>query len=248
MIRPSNDRDWSPDQAILSTAQFSGDKVHVRNIRNCAYRTAQDYDVRHYDKTFDLGKLDEVDFIVVPFVDSPSLAHTFVSFGFQDQGHLAVSVEIRKEKGETYDPVKAAMGKYELMYVVGDERDLIGLRTNQRLDDVYLYKARVSPELARAFFVDVMERVNWLAENPELYDTLTNNCTTNIARHVNNVSPGAVPYNYEILFPGYSDRLAYDLKLIDTELPFDQARALARVNPRAQAFRDEPDFSKAIRR
>jgi hypothetical protein len=246
-LQPSNDRNWSADLAVLPRAEIRGESVTVRNIRNCTYRTTDDYTVNHYDKTFDLAKLDTVDFIIVPFQGMPSLAHTMLSFGFGGEDYLAVSVEIRREQGETYAPLKGMLQQFELIYVVGDERDLIGLRTNHRREDVYLYPARATRAQARALFLDVMRRVNQLADHPEFYDTLTNNCTTNIVQHVNRLKPQRVPYDYRVLLPGYSDRLAYELGLLDTDLSFEQARLRARVNYLAYLYRDSPDFSKKIR-
>jgi hypothetical protein len=172
-----------------------------------------------------------------------------LSFGFDDQDYVAVSAEIRKEKGETYDPVKALFGKYELMYVVGDEHDLIALRTNYRRNDVYLYHVRATQDQARRLFVDVMQRVNKLDAEPEFYNTLTNNCTTNIARHINEVSPHRIALaDYRVVLPGYSDRLAYHLGLIDNSRPFEEERERARINRVAYANRDSPDFSVRVRR
>jgi hypothetical protein len=247
--RPSNERDWSPDQAKLPKAEFQGNSVTVRNVRNCRYRTADEYDVQWYDKTYDLTKLDEVDFIVVPFPEMPSGAHTFLSFGFEGKEYVAVSVEVRKQRGDPGFSVERSLVKpYEIMYVVGDERDLIGLRTNYRLDDVYVYRTTASPLAAQALFRDVMERVNGLAEKPEFYNVATNNCTTNVRRHVNDISPDRVPYNVDVLLPGYADKLAYDSGLIEKHGTFEQTKAAARVNRLAYVHRDDPDFSQKIRR
>jgi hypothetical protein len=247
-LGPSNHRNWSPDQAKLSTAEFRGSLVEVRNIRNCTYRSTEDYKVDYYDRTFDLHDVESVDFVMVPFPDMPSLAHTMLSFGFQGKDFLAVSVEIRKEKGEVYDPIKGMMNQYELQYVLGDERDLIGLRTNYRLNDVYVYRAKATPEQARLLLVDVLERANGLAKNPEFYHTVTNNCTTNIVNHINRLKPDRVPLDYRVLLPGYSDELAYDLGLIDTTESFARTRLKARVNELAYKYRDADDFSVRIRR
>jgi len=137
--------------------------------------------------------------------------------------------------------------QYELMYVVGDERDLIKLRTNYRKDDVYLYPVRATAEQRRTLFVSMLRRANALRERPEFYNTLTNTCTTNIVRHVNEISPRRVPLSFKVLLPGYSDQLAYDLGLIDTDLPFEQARQRYRVNARALQFADSARFSTLIR-
>jgi hypothetical protein len=245
---PSNDRDWVPGLDVLATADFDGSQVTVHNIRNCTYLTENDYVLDHYDKTFDLTKITSVDFIVVPFKDSPSLAHTMLSFGFQDKDYVVVSVEARLEKGEVYSPLRGANQEMELMYVVGDERDLIQLRTEQRDVDVYVYRARVGPHEVRAMFVDMLERANKLSKKPEFYDTFTNNCTTNIVDHINKLNPNLIAYTYQILLPGHSDRLAYDLGLLDRSVPFETLKRRAHVNARAHVFASRADFSQQIRR
>jgi hypothetical protein len=244
----SNYRDWSPDQAVLPYAEMGGDRVRVHNVRNCTYLSTRDYVVNYYDKTFNLDELSSVYFIMVPFPYMQSLGHTMLSFGFEGGDYLAVSVEVRKEKGEQYAIVGGFFNKYELMYVLGDEQDLIKLRTNYRNDDVYVYRANATPEQARDLFLDVMGRVNQLAAEPEFYNTLSNNCTTNIVDHINGLKPDRVPRDIRILLPGYSDRLAYDLGLIATDLPFDATKQRANVSRLARIYGDNPDFSDLIRR
>jgi hypothetical protein len=246
--RPSNLRDWSPDQAVLPYAEIDGDAVRVHNVRNCKYLAADSYVLDYYDKTYDANRIDTVDFIVVPFSGMPSLAHTMLSFGFNNGEYLAVSVEIRRQKGESYELLKGMLNHYELMYVVADERDVVRLRTNYRGDDVYLYRAKATPEQARTLFVDVMRRVNHLAEKPEFYNVFTNNCTTNIVQHINHVAPGKVPFSMKILLTGHSDRLAYDLGLLETEGSFAEARRQANVSAVARKNADASDFSEVIRR
>ncbi len=244
---PSNDRDWATDQAVLPTAEFNGRQVTVRNIRNIRYRTIDDFDVHYYDRTFDLDRITSVDFIVVPFNDTPGIAHTMLSFGFDHRDYIGLSVEIRKERGEKYSPIKGFFRQYELMYVLADERDLILKNCLQWRANVYIYRTKAGPDQARKLFVDVLNRVNELAAEPEFYDTLTNNCTTNIRNHINRCFPDRVPYDYRVLLPGYSAELAYDLGLLDTELSFAETQRRARVNYAAYLYRDEPDFSVKIR-
>jgi hypothetical protein len=247
-FKPSNDRDWTPEQALLANAKFHGNLATVHNIRNCRWRRQDDFTVDYYDKTFDLNKLLSVDFIVVPFNEMPSLGHTMLSFGFEDGEHLAISVEIRKERGEMYNPIGGMFQEYELIYVVADERDVIQKRVNCDLSDVYLYRSVATPEQARSLFKDVMKRVNKLAREPEFYDTLTNNCTTNIRNHINHLKSDEVPYDYRVLLPGYSDHLAYDLGLIERHGSFEETRMEARINYEAYLYRDSPEFSQRIRR
>jgi len=171
-----------------------------------------------------------------------------LSFGFKNGEYLVSSVEIRKEHDEAYDPIAGFFNKYELMYVIGDERDIINLSSNYYKSKVYLYRTVATPAQAQAIFVDVLERANKLAVKPEFYNTLTNNCTTNIVSHANKIVPNRIPYDLRILLPGYSDEYAYQLGLLDNSIPFEQLRKNSEINRMAEQHRDSPDFSRAIRR
>lgn len=246
-IRPLNRRDWSPDTERTASAVFIDDSVQIKNVRNARYRSTSDFDVRWEDRTYDLRQLKSVWFVVEPFSDWRGPAHTFLSFGFGNDEYIAISVEIRKEKGESFSPVGGLLRQYELIYVIGDERDLIGLRANYRHDNVYLYQVKATPEKMRELFISMLERANQVAQHPEFYNTLTNTCTTNIVEHINVIAPGRIPFSYKTSLPAYSDELAFDLNLIDTELSRNEFRAAHQINAQAKLHADSPDFSKAIR-
>jgi hypothetical protein len=251
-IQPSHFRDWTPEQAMLPTAEFQGQQVTVRNVRNCQYFANDVFLVDYYDKKFDLNAVRSVDFIVVPFAGMPLLAHTMLSFEIAgpngQSDYLAVSVEVRKEKHETYNPVKGSARQYELIYVLADERDVIQLRTNYNHEDVFLYRTVATPETARLLLADVMGRVNQIAREPEFYDTLTNNCTTNIVSHIERIRPNRLALDVRMLLPGYSDQLAYEQGLIERRGTFLETREQAYVNPEAQRYAGRDDFSTMIRR
>ena len=246
--RPSLARDWTPDQKILAHADISTSTVRITNIRNINYRTTTDYDVRYYDKTFHLDELESVWFMVEPFSGhGAGAAHTLVSFGFENGDYVAISVEIRKEKGESFSPVKGLLRQYELVYVIADERDVIKLRSNYRKDDVFRYPVKTTRENMRALFIAMLSRANKLAAEPEFYNTLTNTCTTNIVAHVNDIVPGRIPLSYKVLMPAYSDELARAIGLIDDSQSIEELRATYRINERAEQYADDPEFSKRIR-
>ena len=251
ILSPSNNRDWDPQQFKLPFAEASvtsnDNVVHLHNIRNCRYVTENDYLVEHYNRSFNLNDVQSVDFIVVPFDTAPALAHTMFSFGLNDGTHLAVSVETRKERGERYNPVLGFFRQYELAYVVGDERDLVKLRTNHRNSDVYVYPTVASPHQSQQLLVGVLDRINQLAHRPEFYHSVTNNCTTNLVGHVNDISPHKVPYGWKVLLPGFSAKYAYDLGLLDNSIPLEDLTAVAYVTPLAQEHANDPEFSAKIR-
>jgi hypothetical protein len=182
----------------------------------------------------------------------PRLAHTMLSFEFATPDgppqYLCASIEIRKEQGETYAAWKGSARQYELMYVLADERDVVQVRTNHRGEDVYRYRTTATPDQARLLLVDVLARANQLAARPEFYDTVSNNCTTNLVDHINRIRPGRVTYDYRVLLPGYSDKLAYDEGLIVPYGTFEETKLAAYVSGKALAAADREDFSQAIRR
>ncbi|MDA0236795.1 MAG: DUF4105 domain-containing protein, partial [Proteobacteria bacterium] len=198
-IEPSNDRDWQPDVARLAHAEIKGDLVTVRNVRNFAYRSETDYTPHYYDRTYDLGKLRSVDLIAVYWM-GPAIAHTILSFGFEGGEQLAISIETRKERGETYSTTRGFFKQYELHYVVADERDVVRLRTSYRKDppeDVYVYRLHGPLENARRVFLQYMQRINDLQARPEFYNTLIDNCTTGIWMNAR-INPGHVPLSWKV--------------------------------------------------
>lgn len=246
-IPASNQRPWQPDVALLPYASIQGDLVTIHNIRNLHYRTETDYEVRHYDKTFDLSRLDGADLLAVYWMGD-AIAHVMVSFGFQDTDFVAFSIETRKEQGEGYSTLKGFFKQYELTYVVADERDLIRVRTDYRdpAEDVYLYRLKMPRESVRKFFLEYIRQINSLRESPEWYNTLTTNCTTNVVRHVRAFG-GQAKYTWKVLLSGYAPQYAYELGALDTSLSFEELRRRSFINPQARAVGDDPQFSVKIR-
>jgi len=246
-VKPSNHRKWRPDLAVLPFAKVEGDQIKLYNLRDCQYRTEDDYDLKHLDSRFDLKDLQTVDFVVVPFKDAPALAHTMLSFGLSTGDQIVVSVEARLEKGEKYTPVAGALKQYELIYILGTERDLIRLRTDVRKVDVFMYRAKANATEVQTLFLDIVKRINTLAKYPEFYDSLTNNCTTNLVRHVNSLRPGTIPADLRILFPGYSDQLIGQLGLIEGDAEATAMRARAAVLPTDGGRLEAREYSQKIR-
>jgi hypothetical protein len=246
-VQPSNDRTWVAEQSRLPVARFDGDRVAIDNVRNFDWRVDGPPIERWYSRSYDLGRIESVWFVLTPFSKTRrGPAHAFLSFGFADSQYVAISIEARREVGETYSILKGMLKAFEITYIIGDERDLIGVRTERQQDEVYVYPIRAEPAAVRRLFTDMVERANALARQPEFYGSLRNNCTTAILSHVNGIGDVHIPYGWRVLLPGYSDGLALELGLIDTELPLDSARLRYRINGRIP----DPvadDFSTRIR-
>jgi hypothetical protein len=244
-IMPSNSREWTSDVARTAHASFDGSHVTIQNVRNFKYRSESDYDQQWERRTYDLDQIRGVD-LFLSFWGPTQIAHTIVSWEFDDGQHLAISIETRKEKGESYSALRGFFRQYELHYVVADERDLIGLRTNHRGEQVYLYRIRLAAPQARALLNDYLNEVNRLDEHPEWYNALTQNCTTTIRGHAQNAGAGG-RLDWRLVANGHVDQLLYERGQLDTNLPFDELRTRSNITEKAKAAGNAPDFSLRIR-
>lgn len=246
LVEPSNSRDWQADVAILPWAEVNGDSVMVHNIRNVDYRSETDYTVRHYDRSFDLTTLQSVDLFLV-YWGSPAIAHTMISFGFADGSFLSFSIETRKEVGESYSAVKGFFKQFELTYVVADERDIVGLRTNYRQgEEVYLYRLLVPVDFARKVLLDYLSEVNHLHKTPEWYRAIVTNCTTSILRHTTPYNPNP-RFDWRFIVNGYLDEMLYERGLVDQSAPFAELKKQSHVNRQARLAGTAENFSRLIR-
>lgn len=244
LIPASNTRQWQPDLAVLPYAEINGNQVTIRNIRNCEYRSTTDYTTAYYDRTFDMDKLRCADLFIV-YWGSPLIAHTIMSFDFDDGQHVCISIETRKEVGEDYSAIKGFFKQFELMYVVADERDLIRLRTNFRGEEVYLYRLNTKPQMVREVFLDYFKTINLIAQKPQWYNALTQNCTTAIRGHTHPYVHGR--FNWRMIVNGKLDTLLYERGAIATDLPFEEFKQKSKINDIAKAVPPTGDFSAAIR-
>lgn len=244
------DSDWKDTLKLLSTAEFSGDSVTVKNIRNFQYDatgkpTVKDY----YDKTYDLRQLKKTWYIVDPFDPGSAFAHTYLSFEFSDGSFLSITIEARLNKSQIYSIWGGIVHTYPLMYIAADERDVVYLRTNIFKDQMYMYPLKASPDQGRLLLVDMLERMNDIAVHPVWYTAYNANCTSSIASHVNKIWPGLLPtLDWQAILTGFADKLALDRGLLDTTLPLDEARKQFYVTDKAQEIGYVNEFSELIRR
>ena len=244
-IAPSHERNWQPDVATLPFAEIHGDRVIVHNVRNADYRSETDFSVRLEDRELDLSRLRSLDLFLV-YWGSPWIAHTIMSWGFEGDQYLAISIETRKEKGEGYSALRGFFRQYELVYVVADERDVVRLRTNYRGEDVYVYRLDAPPEGARQLLLGYLGAVNKLHDQPQWYNALTDNCTTTI-QHLARPYERRSWWSWKLFLNGYMDELGYENGAFDQSMPFPELKARSHINERAKAADADPRFSVRIR-
>ena len=244
-IPPSHDREWRPEVAVMPRAIIDGDRVRITGVRNFDYRSVNDFTVDYEEREVQLSHLTGLDFFV-SYWSEGLVGHTFLSFIFDNAAPLSISIETRPEVGEGFDPIASLFKQFELIYVVGDERDLVRVRTNYRHETVYLYRLNSSPDNVRRLLMVYLERINELAGRPEFYHLLSNSCTINIIRYAN-AAGRTGRFDIRHLLNGLIDSYLYHSGRVDTTLPFDELRRRSRINKVAQAADGAPDFSDRIR-
>ena len=244
-IPPSHDRNWRPEVAVMPRAVVDSDRVRLTGVRNFDYRTRNDFTVRYEEREVLLSHVVALDFYVSYFMEGP-VGHTFVSFIFDNAPPLCVSIETRPEVGEGFAPIASMFKQFELIYVVGEERDLVGVRANHRGEPVYLYRLNASADDVRRLLLVYLARINELADHAEFYNLLTNSCTINIVRYAN-AAGRAGRIDIRHILNGLADSYLYRSGRMNSALPFDELRRRSLINEAAQAADGAPDFSERIR-
>lgn len=247
-VQPSHDRDWRPEYSRIASAEFQGDTVTVRNIRNFHYRSADDFDVEYYDKTYDLTELDTADLVMCYWDGNTAIAHTMLSFGFGGEDYLCLSVETRRAEGQAWGGLPGIYRQFEVIYILGDERDLINLRTSYRGEDVYLYRLNVPPTEIRQYFELTLRDINALNDQPEFYNTWDYNCSSALQRVSKELWPERPrTTGTRGLLNGYTDADAYARGRVADYLPFEELKKKSYISRLGHELRYEPDFSRKVR-
>jgi len=244
-IPPSNDREWRKEVAVTANATITGDRVRIMDVRDFDYRDKNDFTVRYKEREVSLSHLTGVDFYLSFWVDGP-VGHTFLSFTFDDAPPVSISIETRPEVGEGFSPIASIFKQFELIYIVGEERDLVRVRTNYRDERVFLYHLRVSPEAARRLFLVYLERINELHDHPEWYNLFSDNCTVNIVRYANRAGRTG-RFDIRHLLNGFVDRYFYSTGLVNTSIPFDELRRRSNITESSRAAGSGDDYWQRIR-
>ena len=252
-VRPSNERQWAKDHAQVAEVTIKDGTATINNYRHCEYRSETDYDAKFYSKSFPLEQIESVWFIVQKFSPLEGLAHVFLSFGLvpgTDPEYFSVSVEIRREDQESYNPFRGLFRTYELTHVVGDERDLIGVRTVHRPEDrLFMYRVNATPQQAQQLFVEFANRIESLNASPQFYNSLLNNCANGITRRAYKLTPEPINWlDPRIVLPGYADSFAFEHGLIgDGSQSFEEFQQASRIDIIARETGLVDDFSQHIR-
>ncbi|MGI9315929.1 MAG: DUF4105 domain-containing protein, partial [bacterium] len=227
---PSNDGIWRADQMIAPEVEFREESIYVSNIRDFRYAggyipSAQNY----FDREYRFDELQRI-WLGLSHFGPGGLAHSFLSFEFSDNTYLVLSIEARLSDGMTYQPLAGMFRRYPKIYVLATEEDAIGVRSHNTDQRVKLYPVYASQQRKATLFNDLMQDVANARENPEFYNTIFDNCLTNLLKHTA-LAENLSMADLRVLLPGRVDRLTYALDITPADIEFDSARQRARVNP-----------------
>jgi hypothetical protein len=241
--KPSHERDWHPSVAVLPWAVRAEDVITIKNVRNFQYRSLEDFTPRYETRIYHLANLKGVD--VIFFVWNISLlGHPVLVFDFGSDGRLCLSIEMRLRNGQEYSILRGLYRQQELIFLAADERDVILRRTKySQNQEAYLYGVVASAEELRAVFLDYVDAINSLHDNPRWYHALCTNCTTAFYQ----LPSRQLRFDWRVIANGRLDRALYKAGRLDSTLPFDELRRFAYLNEVANAAPDE-GFGDCIRR
>jgi len=245
-IEPSNDRIWADDVAQMTTGTADGNRITLRNVRNFDWRSNTDYTQRWETRHYDLDRLNSVD-MIMSYWTGPAIAHMLISFGFDGGEHVVFSVEIRRERIESFSEIGGFFKEFELSVIAADERDVIRVRTNVRGEDTYLYRLRMPVSAIRSLFLGYIDEANTLVRTPRFYNTITVNCTTLVYQMMQRIV-GYLPLSYRLIFSGYLPEYVYRVGGLDQRYSIQELRALGRISERARGSNGSVSFSTDIRR
>jgi len=245
-LSPSNHRDWADDVSRTVRGTIKGSQVILHDVRNFEWRSAADYTQRWEIRGYDLDRLASLD-MIMSYWSSRAIAHTLISFGFDDGSHVVFSVEIRRERNETFSEIGGFFKEFELSVIASDERDIVRLRTSVRRERTYLYRLRMAPAAIRALFLAYVDEANSLVSRPRFYHTLTGNCTILIYQMLRRII-GPLPLSYRLWLSGYMPEYVYGVGGLDMRYSLEELRTLGYISERGLAAGMSETYSADIRR
>lgn len=257
-IEPKQDREWMAevDQRVSYERDATNpDLITLTNVRNFDWQTEEDA-FEHWDtRTIDLSKLSGVD-VTNSYWMGPLIAHTLVSFRFEDDRPLAFSFEIRKEDGESFSALAGFFRRYELSLIAAEERDIIYTRSNARGEQVYLFPiSNLQQHEVKSLFESYLTAADDLNAKPAWYNTLISNCTNIIFYMARIVSGDRLPWDYRIWVSGWLPNYLYDVGMLDAtpekgNQPWSMNTWYERthINPKAKGFDNQVNSQSDIDR
>ena len=219
---PSMDRVWAEDMRIMARGEVTAEgQVRLSDVRDWRYGPDTVLSRGYRDGTWHPGDIQEVWLYEQEFDSRGWAAHTFLVFEFDesygDLRYLGISLEARREEGESYSILRGMLRGFEAAVVWATEEDLVSRRTVYAGDPVRRFRLVVEPEARAAIFRGMVEESQALEVRPRWYNTALFNCTNSLIRYANRTNPGAIPLHYSWALTGRVDEYLERLGFLDPE-------------------------------
>jgi hypothetical protein len=250
--KPRNNRNWEVGFEKLPHIEIQDTQLKINDLRNYKYAPNKFVAAQYINRHVDVNKLQRVWFLVEPFEGIPvvkfdGIAHTYFVFDFEDSEPIVISVEARREKGENFGLLSGMMNKFELMYVWGTEQDLTYRRVLVENNSLYMYPLTISKDQGQRLFMQLAKTTQQLETQPRFYNSLTSNCTNELAKNANALKPGTIPHNLVWILPGYAPKELYDLNFIPNDKSFEEIKEKYYISDLVRKYYKDKNFSEKLR-
>jgi hypothetical protein len=245
-LSPSALGQW-PAELMRGTAiAIKGEDVEVRNVRTFRWNGPYSADERWEDRIYSFSDLKSVDLFVAEPKNGP-FAQSIVSFVFGAGPPLAISLELRGDKGERTSALAALFRKYTIAAIAADESDTLKVRAGLRGETIYRYPLPLKTEAAAKLLAVLAARTQELNNRPEFYEPFSNGgaVLTTMLRKVGLIPAG---FDYRQFDPGRDAEILFGLGLIEKARSFEDARKKADITAIIKSTPADAAFSAAIRR
>lgn len=243
---PHPDRDYVVDLEQTASLIPEGSELRTSGLRDFRYSSEGKREARWSGRTYDLNELQSVDLIFWDPQSWDSESRIFTSFVFAGSPPLTVRAEPGVEKDESAFWLRKWFNQYEVVYLWGEERDLVGGAAAQG-GELRLYRTRLTSTESRQLLLDMVEESKSLTDAPEFYHPLRDGAGS-VKRHAAGVTGSALPWwqNPASATSLLKSGLAEGWLLSTGE--GDAGKAAASIRARAtKAFPTAGEFSQAIR-
>jgi hypothetical protein len=238
---PRQDLDWYPYLAHVPDVEITETGFAVAPVSDWSYRGPEVTAETYAEASFDFDELRNVWFMLEPQPGSQLAAHTLLLFEFEGERLLGLTIEARRERNEDYSAVRGAFNAFELSYIWASARDLLVRRAVMLDHEVFIYPVDIDAAQKRLLLTRLLERSAELETRPRFYNTITSNCTNELAK--------AAGFNWApaYILTGRSDEYLFRRGIIPGE-SFAAAHARSDMTDFVKALNETPAsaFDRAL--
>ncbi|MBX9746159.1 MAG: DUF4105 domain-containing protein, partial [Hyphomonadaceae bacterium] len=179
---PRADRDWYPYLSHTPDVTLTQTGFTIAPVSDWSYDGPEVTAETYIQAGYDFDQLRNVWFMLEPQPGSQLAAHTLLLFEFEGDRLLGLTIEARREQGEDYSALRGLFNAFELTYIWASARDLLVRRAVMLDHEVFVYPVAINDAQERALLWRLLRRTEYLETTPRYYNTITSNCTNELAK------------------------------------------------------------------